>query len=295
MLTNGGPKFVGNLSPDDVTLVLTPETDTVTAGLTIREIDPTSLLKLLGNVLNVKATQYEFGYGGSDPADYLDDNTFSASANPEGTVTEWRWVIFKHTTPVDVEGRFVSGSPALPNGLCTDCDFIKYGTWGAALTSQQNPNQSQTLGGWWVAGDITTASQLDQLANTHVGIANYAGKAVGDVFSKSGGTWTQSIETGDMTMSWDFADRKGQLNINNFDGRNFGGEMCGKSSCLKGNNHFAGSLRQTDGLGGANRLNGAAAGSFVNKGSIPAGGVIGNFGVGNNNWKASGIWGGARP
>ncbi len=276
ILTNGAPTFVANTNPDDVTLVLTPSTDTVAAGLTLREVPANLLEAILGS------TTYGLGYTGSDAANYSDDNTFSASANPTGTVIE-RFLIFQRETQVATTGSIATGSSQLPQGLCASCEFIKWGAWGATLT---HPNQSKTeMGGWWVAGDITKGVDLPK-----TGTASFAGNAIGYTATRTGGIWGAPItKTGDMSMNWDFARRTGRIDITNFDNRSFGGNLCGGGPlCAKGNNHFVG------GLSGKNGISGATVGSFVNKGDLKAHGVIGNFGVGSQNWRATGIYGGAR-
>jgi FecR-like protein len=276
---SGKPDFIGTLSPqDDFGLSLTPSTETspdeVSAYLKTYEFDPTKPLRSL--FVNFLASRtYEIGYTGSE---YLDNHTFSAS-NEQVRITE-RILWFSRTTDLPGTGSFVSSAPG--TALCDACEFVKWGRWGSGLGSEAQ------LGGMWVAGDIASAGDLNELGNQRA-TATYAGSAVGDVYQKVQGQWGQPTqESGRMEMSWDFAARSGRLDIYDFAGKDFGGDICGTGSkCFKGNNHFAGSL---SGSG----LKGAAAGSFVRSGGDPAAGVIGNFGVGKGNWKADGIFAGSR-
>lgn len=157
------------------------------------------------------------------------------------------------------EGSFVSEAPG--TALCDKCDFVKWGRWGSGLGSNAQ------LGGMWVAGDIASAGDLNELGNQHA-TANYAGKAVGDVYKKIDGSWGQPAEaTGRMEMFWDFADRNGRLDISNFDGKSFGGIICGAGGqCPDASKHFAGPNHFVGSLSDNNNLTGAAAGSFVNNG-----------------------------
>jgi hypothetical protein len=122
-------------------------------------------------------------------------------------------------------------------------------------------------------------------------------------------------------MTWDFGSREGRFDVTKFDtahfgadGLSFGGRMCapGVAACgtnTPGGNHFGGALSGTlpaTAPGGAElidipeadrNLDGFALGSFArgpdNIGrSIPQG-VIGNWGIGNDRYMASGIFAGA--
>ncbi|ODS02425.1 hypothetical protein AUC71_15460 [Methyloceanibacter marginalis] len=296
IVTDGAPQFVGSLAPDS-SLTLTPSTNTVSGIIDVREMDPTSLLALL--VDSYSGTKYNIGYGSTGSENYQSDQNFGASAQTAAVTETWTELVWEGWFPRLVNrsattnpavtgslasGQFVEGNP-LPNGLCDDCDFIHFGTWGAKLTSQ---NESSTaLGGWWIASDITDAADLPTEGN-----ATYAGSAIGYASNKPrGGAWsTPYIAKGDMNMNWNFGTRKGDLSITGFDGRNFGGNLCGGGVlCPTGKNHFVGGLA----FEGQNRVRGAAAGSFVNNGPNKAVGVIGNFGIGDNRWKGTGVFGGA--
>jgi hypothetical protein len=102
-------------------------------------------------------------------------------------------------------------------------------------------------------------------------------------------------------MNWDFSKRSGDFAINKFDvshfentgGLSFSGAMSAPVN-LGGaaiNDHFTGSLSGNlpNNLG---LLSGSAAGSFVNNGTVAAGGVMGNWNVSSNVYRATGVFGG---
>ena len=138
--------------------------------------------------------------------------------------------------------------------------------------------------GWWIAGDVVTSTRLPT-----TGSATYAGDAIGNVNNNG----KQYVATGDMDMSWNFGKRSGRLDITHFDGKDFGGPLCGAGLlCAKGDNHFVGVL---SGSGVA----GTAAGSFVHphnwqRQTRQPDGVIGNFGVTGNHYQVTGIFGGVK-
>jgi hypothetical protein len=89
-------------------------------------------------------------------------------------------------------------------------------------------------------------------------------------------------------MDWNFAKRKGNLAITNFGNPDLGYKSFGGTMRAPGAIDFAGPIHGGGGIG-------AASGSFVapsGPNAAPAG-VMGNFGIGNNNhWKANGVFGG---
>jgi hypothetical protein len=190
--------------------------------------------------------------------------------------------------------------------------------------------------GWWVAGDILPVGELpftgeatyagDAIATVATDLFIYSNIDQGLTDGPTS-AWTTYVATGDLAMDWDFAKRSGNLTISKFDashfpdngGLSFTGAMCapGVTSCgtnnTPGGNHFGGALNgqlpaswQNGYSSGqvpinAQNLEGFALGSFargpenIGGGSIPQG-VIGNWGVGNDHYMASGIFAGSlRP
>jgi hypothetical protein len=184
--------------------------------------------------------------------------------------------------------------------FCQGCDFLKWGAWGARVNFGNSSASQYTDNihlGWWVAGDITSVTDLNQLGNQYA-IATYNGHVLADVATNLyAGGWKTYVAAGDLSMSWSFAPRSGNLQISRFDtanfngGLTFGGTMSAPGQLADNGNHFSSSLNgQLPGDLGS--LNGSAAGSFVNNGAIKAGGVIGNWNNSNSAYRAGGIFAG---
>jgi hypothetical protein len=146
--------------------------------------------------------------------------------------------------------------------------------------------------GWWVAGDLASASDLDTLAALNA-TATYNGHVIGDVASNfNNAGWKTYVAAGDLAMDWNFAQRSGNFEISRFDTANFnsGLTFSGPMSApgVANGNHFSGSLygQLPSNLGS---LSGSAVGSFANNGDIKAAGVVGNWNVANQAYRAGGI------
>ena len=170
-------------------------------------------------------------------------------------------------------------TPTLPE-LCSDCDFMKWGVFATQATFEEEgetPARDLGIEGFWVAGDIAAVGDLP-----FTGEAFYSGGAVGSVSTDLFGSQETYTARGDMEMTWNFAQRSGDLSIKRFDqphfqasnGLEFGGKMCapGVTSCggnTPSGNHFGGPLSQKLPENpntlpeGARDLNGFALGSFA--------------------------------
>jgi hypothetical protein len=197
--------------------------------------------------------------------------------------------------------------------FCTDCDFIKWGAWGTRVAFGGDPDNPTYVDnvhlGWWVAGDMTSIASLDALA-AQGAEATYSGNAIGTVANKiNSNTWSTYTAAGKLDMGWEFAKRSGEFSITKFDranfprtgGLSFRGEMKAPGVLDNGistdnSNSFSGPIAGNL-PGNLGSLSGAARGSFVND-SIgnPARGVIGNWNIGGQDYKAGGIFAGSgRP
>jgi hypothetical protein len=285
-----------NTSPGDVTLSLNAETNSVTASLHLGD-------GLLQN------PEYNLEFGGAGHSAYIDDKIFAAVETPYAsrvneTSIALRWPTIQVTTYTPTVAGFVVSADAIganevlfpgetvpaqnPDHLnpppppvqkrafCQSCEFLQWGAWGARVDYAKN-NQTVTKDvqlGWWITGDVVAKNDMPT-----TGSATYAGDAIGTVSANG----QKYAATGDLGMTWDFGKRSGLLQISDFDGKDFGGIML-----APGRAQFAGALV------GAGGLVGAANGSFVGSTGARAipNGVIGNFGVGNSSWQATGIFGG---
>jgi hypothetical protein len=280
--TSSSVDKVVSLSPEDVHLILDPAGDTVSGGINVYNAD----------LLDVSYTEYNTVFGPS--SDYASDTEFTAGATELSIVDHelklrlWPPSLYWRENRHDVDGQSLAGaleSAAVTNShtslpqeaMCEQCDFIKWGAWGVQANHIGNAGSvsNTRIDGWWVAGDITP---VDELPVT--GSASYHGAAFGNVINRG----ERYSASGDLDMDWDFASRRGELTISNFDGRTFGTGHNGLKA-VPGPNHFAGIL-----VGGGTL--GTARGSFVSDGAVPAAGVIGNWGVTGYRYEATGIFGG---
>ena len=276
----GEPDFVSSSGADGVHIVLSPQGNSVTAGIKVSNTSE----GLFGALK--QTTTYNLGFAGNGDA-YASDAIFGGGAtlaNSNVVKAEKVFGIPLPTTrtlnPTSHTGLFTSVPPQqnLPTSLCDDCGFLKWGVWYSNVTYRDLLQRTDKMGGWWVATD-------QPLAANHIengGTATYEGRAIG-TFSTKQTNWTPQVETGLLNMTWDFGQRSGDLRISEFAGKTFRSELG-----PNGVSGFGGDLR-----GGGGGARGFANGSFVgpNTNDYPKG-VMGNFGIGNDKWKANGIFGG---
>ena len=190
--------------------------------------------------------------------------------------------------------------------LCQGCAFLKWGAWETHLNfnnheGSEEPGQTNVHAvGFWVAGNMTSTAELGDLRNSGA-TASYAGTAIATVANRlnDNENWEIYVASGQMNMDWEFAKRKGNLEISQFDtphidgGLTFQGQMSTPGT-LK--NKFGGDLALTSPniLANLSDLRGFAQGSFVKETNNPAQGVIGNWNVGGANYGATGIFAGSK-
>jgi hypothetical protein len=163
---------------------------------------------------------------------------------------------------------------------CVSCDeFIRWGFWGFTAEDVPEANLQGNIDfmGTWVAGNLTTTAQMQNLAELDEGNfeAHYNGDAVGVVVSQVDDDTERYIATGELAMTYNFGQREGIVDITNFDtehlnagyGVNIHYDVNGSAD---GTNGFLGF---TEGEG----YNGLAQGAFANNGSDVAAGVLGNW------------------
>lgn len=190
--------------------------------------------------------------------------------------------------PGNTSDMFIASGRASPvQGFqhCTSCDFIDWGWWGTTLTVDANgsgiPNRRvDKIEGTWVAGDITNPADLP----TNI-IATYSGTALGTVARQTSAGVSTYLAQGDLNMSFNFNNRTGSLEINNFDNNSLSGTVADSSTATQA--LFIG------GIAGSGAV-GTVQGAFVNNGTNPAAGVIGNFQFGRTGYTAGGTIAGRR-
>ncbi|XSG82370.1 MAG: FecR family protein [Methyloligella sp. ZOD6] len=184
--------------------------------------------------------------------------------------------------------NFATTSVAQGQGFCNDCNFMKWGavTGSVAFGSTGDPDQyiDEFTPAFWIASNkLTSPVQLDNL-QAQGATAQYAGGVIGSVVNYSQQGVDRYSTVGTFDMDWSFAQRSGQMNMN-FDGRQFGGPM----NQVGQQNMFTGNLADQSTVP---TLTGTAHGAFANRNGIPAGGLIGNWGVRSPNYRAGGIFAG---
>jgi hypothetical protein len=311
--------FVANFYPSDVTLNFDATTNTMTGSLKVGAVNLSSsavVQALLHQDLNKLLNPgFNLEFGGPGRSAFIDDNDFAAIEATGGSTVTDNYVEYRRgpfgipipqaksftDTNPEVQGFLVSADAIqanqilfpgqtvqTPNGpqqkraFCQDCDYIKWGAWGARVDYQQHNSQTATADvplGWWIAGDVISSDDMPKTGN-----ATYMGDAIGNVINSG----KQYTATGDMSLMWYFASRSGTLTISKFDtsvnngqGIKFSGPMLAPGAVA-----FNGPL-SSSALGG---LVGEANGMFVGHGGPQ--GVIGNFGIGNPTYQATGIFGG---
>jgi hypothetical protein len=211
----------------------------------------------------------------------------------------------------------IVGFTKLGDALCTNCDFLTWGIWASAFQSQDGTyNPLTTATGFWVAGDVIQDT-IGALPVT--GTATYDGTAWGSVWNNRNeeGPPLTYVANGEMEMSWNFGTRAGRFDVTGFDskniengGLNFGGALSapgvidGQVVPTNAPNTFSGALAPTGEWcqipSDLRNLTGNVIGSFVSATKLADGvtaglpkGVIGNWTIGNNVYKASGIFAGS--
>jgi len=236
-----------------------------------------------------------FGEDSRNPSSsaFVDDNRFGAIQANRRQDMRLRTDGGQSIAALNKDGGYphlymVSGRAAPVEGYqhCTQCSFMDWGWWGQRLDFQsETPEFSGTRNdfvhmGTWVAGDIADPADLP----TNISV-NYAGTALGTVTRQTTEGVAKYIARGDMNMSFDFASRSGNMQINNFDGMSVSGLISENSTVNQA--LFRGNLAGSG-------MNGAVQGAFVNNGANVAAGVIGNFGLRGEGVSATGTIAGVR-
>ncbi len=181
------------------------------------------------------------------------------------------------------EGTLVSigvgGIEGQNNILCT-CEFVTWGVWQASLRSTTSEERVRINQGLWVAGVLPSVGDP---APTQ-GIATFNGTAIGFVQSQSNGR----AASGTFTNTYNFAQRAGVVQIQNFDGLSFTANVSAGNDWRTYRGTLSGS-NLTGSVNGAFYGNRNAAGQL----QLPKE-TAGNFHVGGAGYAASGIFAGSR-
>ena len=287
---------VASRSPDDFGITFDKTTNTLSASLSVYDVQHT----------DPATGRYTLGFGDNRQAPanksaYIDDMHYAAIESGTAQVSNWNGEGFTNYQNTNATSYLVSGEqlgvtsffPAIfpktsagDRPFCTDCSFLKWGAWGTRVNFGNGTNGATQVTdnvhlGWWVAGPLTSASNLTSMANdvSEMGVmtASYAGSALGSVLNGA----QSYTAAGKLSMFWNFNARTGSLTISQFDGnRSFTAEN------LRQWNSYINQFR-----GGQDGFK--ATGSFADNGPVKAGGVLGNWHVDRNGYKATGIFAGS--
>ncbi len=243
----------------------------------------------------VTVSNYDL-YFGNGRSTYIDDDRYAArgdtlndstvdgtvvSAAASGSLSDSGKLYLLASTVAPIN----PASTAIPSGvsLCSACNFIEWGWWGAMPTYQSGSNsgrQELVHMGSWVAGDIPTVAELPV-----TGTASYSGHAIGTVDAGS----SRYVAIGSFSMSYDFAQGSGSVTINSFDGQNLSSSPTG-TTLSSGPASFSGSI--TSSISGRS---GSLGGAFVRGPNSVIDGAIGDFNLSDGgSYSASGVFLGAK-
>jgi hypothetical protein len=217
------------------------------------------------------------GEGPAKRSAFLDDRNFSASqeASAHGRKGKINGVDASAVGAMASIGG-LSGDPsaAADHALC-ECQFVEWGAWEAKLRAPSTGDRVHVTHGLWAAGVLPDIGDPSPQ-----GVATFSGTALG--FVRNHGR--SYHETGTFTNRYDFGQRTGDVRIDNFDGRSFGGTV-------RAGQHW----RTYSGAVSGSRLTGTVNGAFY--GAAPGqqpNETAGNFNVGKRGYAASGIFIGKR-
>lgn len=273
----------GNIESFYRNILPTPDTNGNGGGVQFnfdpssRQVSGTIAVSETGN--SGKTLEVGFGQGsGGGASDYYSDLVYYAN----GTAAK----LDGNGATGDVSTYVVSVGVGSAISDC-DCEFAQIGYWYSALEDEE-----VEATGTFVVGDVTTASEYDDLINDNIyyGTASYSGIAIG--FLTQGGTTTNAL--GNLYMEYDLVAREGWLEVTDFGsaGKSFGGAIADPGNVTGG---FAGNgTVGTNTYGYATGTSYHVDGSFISDGSNKTAGVIGNFDAQNSGWSATGVFAGAQ-
>jgi trimeric autotransporter adhesin len=160
---------------------------------------------------------------------FIDDNTFAvleSQTNPQ-QINGQALVVGgdpKQAGKLYLVSSGAAGVPSaiLPNGLCQQCQYLKWGYWGGDLLTGNSSNStiSRIDRGHintWVAGLATPLSDINSLISQSA-TATYTGQAIGSVFNNG----QSYLAAGGFTGTYNFGTQTGAVAVSNFDGHSFG-------------------------------------------------------------------------
>ncbi|MFN3506082.1 MAG: FecR domain-containing protein [Allorhizobium sp.] len=191
---------------------------------------------------------------------YLTDRLIAATSDVDGS-----YIVSSDVVPVEIFANRTSSS------ICNACNFMTWGWWGKAANGESS--QSVHLGNW-IIGKTPEVGRLPAS-----GSAIYNGNAVGTVLNDG----DQYIATGTMRSTMNFGTRTGDVQITNYDGRDF-----------TSNVNFGTGAATFSGSGTTNGVTSSVTGAFASNGTDQVKGIMGSFTAEDGTWSSTGIFAGSR-
>ena len=154
---------------------------------------------------------------------YVNDNLFAVMENPgaESSVDNVAVPVTDTNSGSNIYLVTATAAPAptslLSNGLCSACQYLKWGYWGGELdTPQSGSNAARTDVGhinFWVAGaPPTPAADISAMAGANF-TGTYNGNLIGTVVN--GGA--QYLASGGLQATYNFASQSGSFAVSHYD------------------------------------------------------------------------------
>jgi trimeric autotransporter adhesin len=213
---------------------------------------------------------------------FIDDKNFAAVENPttpsqvNGVNIQLNGDPTQVSSIAMVTAATVPSNSLLPNGLCSQCQFLQWGYWTGELGSPNAAGtgvirQDRAHINTWIAG-------IPSVTLPTSGVGTFTGNAFGSVVSGA----ASYLASGQFSNSWNFGTRSGAFALSNFDGRNYSGTVATPPGTF---GSYNGSLAGPSGFSG--RANGMFFGPMAPE-------TGGNFALQGPAYLASGIFAGKR-
>lgn len=259
---------LSSAQPGDLTIKTDAENSTVKATIIVRGLD--------GSITSPNAT-LKLGSGRHGESFFQDDqNYITATVNGRAIIRAGDATIRARDTSVLLTANQVPEGSYVGVG-CSACDFLTFGEWETAISVRRhNGPTALVTQAPWLAGKLAT-----ELPNTQS--ASFSGGMWGQ--AQNGNSPLRNV-AGSFGMTYSWGSGAGTWNAN-FDNRTYTGGVAGSGGVsFAGSNIAATTGNRSMSVNGSFFTSPAAAGGVA--------GVGGQFGASGPQYKASGIFGGAK-
>jgi hypothetical protein len=258
-----------NSTPSDVTVSVSASRNRGSARFQFSEI---------GNSENT----YDVRFGSQDgvnanSSSFVDDTHFAIGSSPATPSYGSGGAVLANVAMVTHQA-VGNDADLLPPGVSyCECEFMNWGYWTGDMQYADGKTDRVHLA-TWVSGSLPTEGSIQ-----NTGTALYKGHAIGNV-NNNGASYTA---VGEFRQVWNFADREGAFQINNFDGGSYSG-----ITTAPGKRDFSGNITGISGTGVGRT--GSVNGSFFASPTSPVAGQGGNFGITGTGYSAAGTFAGSK-